>query len=314
VNPIGGEIEAKDSKYNYYFTDSGRSSLRLFLRSFDNREKKYLIPNFGCQIIEDIFIQESIEYEFYTINDKLDIDIESISSKEYDVLYIINYFGLIHNLNLLHLNSKIIIEDNVFFDNFKNNSKHKYWFAFNSYRKISSLSDGSMIKTNLEIDIELIQKFESPFVEFKSKAKDIKFDFKHQNIGKESEYLSYFVKGEAILDSQREIYSISDKSIYRLKYEDISNNQNVLKDRFDYVSKVLDTNLIKFNPKYYSFAILNIENRDIIRQKLRDKNIFLPIHWNSTHSLSKNILSIALFSNYSDDEFKYMIDTIKELL
>ena len=50
---IGGELEAKNIKDNVYFTDSGRSSLRLFIRS-GYQSKKFLIPNYFCEVIENI--------------------------------------------------------------------------------------------------------------------------------------------------------------------------------------------------------------------------------------------------------------------
>jgi hypothetical protein len=44
MRPIGGEIEFKLPEDSIYYTDSGRSSLRVFIRNHKNL--KYLIPNF----------------------------------------------------------------------------------------------------------------------------------------------------------------------------------------------------------------------------------------------------------------------------
>ena len=135
MRPIGGEVELKSLNNNVFFTDSGRSSLRLFLKNF--QDKKYLIPDFACQIVEQIFRQEKINYDFYHVNTDLSIDIQSVKGKSFDVLYLINYFGIIHDLTDLEIDDKIICEDNVFFFDFDNFHKAKKWYAFNSYRKIS---------------------------------------------------------------------------------------------------------------------------------------------------------------------------------
>ena len=89
---IGGEMEIKQNNEHYYFTDSGRSSLKLFIRS-GNNNKTYLIPNFLCSVIEKTLIDEKVSFSFYHINQDLSIDFSSIQSKEFDVLYVIHYFG-----------------------------------------------------------------------------------------------------------------------------------------------------------------------------------------------------------------------------
>ena len=152
MKPIGGEIAFKEENYQSFFTDSGRSSLRLFFRSFDYKNKKVLLPNFFCDIIEQILKEESIAYEFYNVNSNFSINSDEINNKQFDILYVINYFGSITELENINLTHKILLEDNVFSINFSNNHKAKKWYAFNSFRKITSLTDGSLIKTNLPIN------------------------------------------------------------------------------------------------------------------------------------------------------------------
>ena len=60
---IGGELCLKDEDSKIFFTDSGRSSLRLFLRNID-KNKKILIPNFLCEVIVEILEEENIKMNF----------------------------------------------------------------------------------------------------------------------------------------------------------------------------------------------------------------------------------------------------------
>ena len=59
---IGGEAELEKSELNEYFTDSGRSSIRLILNRL--RGKIFLIPNYICEIIVKIFDEYEAEYSF----------------------------------------------------------------------------------------------------------------------------------------------------------------------------------------------------------------------------------------------------------
>jgi len=315
MRPIGGELECKSSPYKAYFTDSGRSSLRLFLRSYNNRLKKYLIPNFFCEIIEDVFKEESIEYEFYNILENLTIDTESIVNKNYDVFYIINYFGKEIDISILKLDDKILLEDNVFSYDFYNHNNAKYWYAFNSFRKITDVADGSLVKTNLAIEESLIFSMESPFVKIKYKAKDIKYNYIYNNKFIESDYLDKFVEAEILLNRQKNIYKMSYNSQEKLmRYNSF---QTIAKERYELLLKLFSDNSIDIQPTYYSFFILYLKNRNEFRTKMMKKNIFLAIHWSKSSQkniLYNNVISIPLFAHYSNEEFNYLIKSIKELI
>jgi len=316
MRPIGGEIEFPKLSENIYFADSGRSSLKLFLRSGFN-SKKILLPNYFCEIIEQILIDENIEYEFYNILDNLTIDFESIENKQYDILYIINYFGMTHNIDKLAIDNKIIIEDNVFFNDFSNTKNYKYWFGFNSFRKISSLSDGSLIKTNLKINNDLIINQEAKFVQPKNIAKDLKYQYIYNNIGEESDYLNKFIEGESLINLQKNIYTISNKSLYYLFAKDTFNNQDILKKRYERLYKEFKEYSLNLKITYYSFFILKLSNVDKLKKELSTKQIYLPIHWPKStqyNDLYGRLISIPLFINYDDVEFNNMIDIIKENL
>jgi len=309
MRPIGGELEAKLDNVKSYFTDSGRSSLRLFLKSEDNRKKRYLLPDFFCELIEEIFIEEKVSYSFYKINNDLSLNEKEILENKFDVLYIINYFGIQIKLNSLVLKDKIIIEDNVFFYNFENFNNYKYWFAFNSFRKISVLSSGSMIKTNLNLNLDLIKNNEAPFIKLKNNAKDMKYEFIKNNLFSEEEYIKKFNEAENRLDKQKEIFRIDNNSVSQFISYNFKNEQNIRKKRYDILYKIFNKNCINKKSQYYSYFVILINNRDEFRKKLMEKNIYLPIHWPKStqeNSLYNSIISIPLFEVYTDIEFEYL--------
>jgi hypothetical protein len=314
IKSIGGELALQKLNEDLYFTDSGRSSLKLFIRS-GNKDKKFLIPDFLCSVIEDVLKEENVEFEYYHIKEDLSIDKKSVLEKKFDVFYLINYFGKFADIDELNLYDKIVIEDNVFFYDFENRFNFKYWYGFNSFRKISSLADGSLIKTNLKINENLIKNFSSDFVKEKYKDKNLKFNYLNYYEGKEENYLKLFERGENIINNQKEIFTISNESIYYLMQYSLNKEQAISKKYYKMFFNEFNEFCLNKNSHFYSFFVMKVKNRDELRKFLFSKNIFLPVHWPGSdlkNSLYKKIISVPLFSMYRRKDIKYIILSIKE--
>jgi len=314
MRSIGGELEHEKEAESVFFTDSGRSSLRLFVRS-GYGDKKFIIPDYLCGVIEDVLIEEKVSYSFYHINDDLTVNLDSIEKKEYDVLYMINYFGIYHNLQSFSCNNKIIIEDNVFFNNFNNINSYSNWFSFNSFRKISDLPDGSMIKTNLPINESLIGCDEADFVSIKKNAKDKKYKYVNDGNGTEGDYLDLFYSAEEKINGQNNIHKMSNTSLSYLVSRSYHAEQKILASRYEYMKKMFPHTSIGASPSCYSFFPMVIKNRNKIRENLKKHGVYLPVHWPYStvrNYLYDNVISIPLFSNYTDSEFMFLIEKLKE--
>jgi len=258
MKPIGGEIAIEDQEETSFITDSGRSSLRLLLRSGKFRSMKFLIPNFFCSVIEEVLISEKVNYSFYDINEDLSVNNETINSVNYDVLYVINYFGKISDLSSIDLNNKILVEDNVFLYNFENYQNSENWYAFNSYRKFSPLTDGSLIKTNLRINPSEINNIQAPFSSIKRDACKKKYAFISDNKSSEIEFLQLFNSGEKEINNQNDIYCISPQSL-NLIFKGDFNNQEILKSRFVELQDL--TQKESELPSYFSFFSFVLRNK-----------------------------------------------------
>lgn len=316
MRPIGGELELEQQQYQSYFTDSGRSALRLFLRSQNHRDKTYLLPNFLCEIIETVFQQEKVNYKFYTINDDLTIDAGSVNSQSYDGLYIINYFGIETNLLAINLQDKILIEDAVFSFDIKNQHNVKQWFAFSSYRKISNLTSGSLAVSNMPIDQSLIVGKNAPFAAVKAEAKHIKYQYIHQGLHDEPKYLQKFAQAEQMLDNQTHIYPMDSNAIAALLSRDVVQIQAKRRQRFAALLALFEAHHLGAIPTEYSFFVMSIKDRDGFQKIMRAQNIFLPVHWptNDPKTINQHIISIPLFEVYTDQEFEFLLKTMKAAL
>ena len=312
MKPIGGEIAIKDQGETSFITDSGRSSLRLLLRSGKFRSMKFLIPNFFCSVIEEVLIEEKVNYSFYDINEDLSINNETINAVNYDVLYVINYFGKISDLSSIDLSNKILVEDNVFLYNFENYQNSENWYAFNSYRKFSPLTDGSLIKTNLRINPSEINNIQAPFSSIKRDACKKKYAFISENKSSEIEFLQLFNSGEKEINNQNDIYCISPQSL-NLIFKGDFNNQEILKSRFVELQDL--TQKESELPSYFFFFSFVLRNKKGFLEFMKRNNIFLPNFWPETtqkNDLYNNLVVIPLF--YNDIEFKYVKEMLKTFL
>lgn len=305
---IGGEAELRKNELNEYFTDSGRSSIRLILNKL--KGKLFLIPNYLCEIILKIFYDYDVKYSFYNINKDLSVDKESITNQQYDVLYIINYFGENHDISNIVDANKIVIEDNVFSPQFLNHQNYPNWVGFNSFRKISPLADGSIIKSSFPLSSNLIKKNPSAFPKIKYTAKDMKYRFLNNNQFSEKQYLDLFKLAESKLDKQTTINNISSYSLFRLFdfMSGIEKEYSVRKNNFNVLDKHLNDKAIKINTIYPSFYILSVKKRNKLRKYLFTKNIFCPVHWppikGVASQLNDTFLSIPVDSRYNKKDMK----------
>lgn len=316
---IGGEAELKENEMHYYLTDSGRSSLRLILRSA-MKAKKYLLPDYLCRIILDIFDESGIAYEFYGVNRDLAINIDDLKGKSYDAIYLINYFGQKCRLEeyISEIKDKLVIEDYAFSPDFEKPAIINKWVGFNSFRKFSILPEGSNIKSSLKLDDSQIRKGVPPFVEMKYKAKAIKYEYLGKNSYSEDSYLDIFSRAEDALDKQKEIYSISSKGLVYLVefYRNLEKEYHIRKENFKALDKHLKDKSVKISPEYYSFYVLDVDNRDELRRHLFSKRMFLPVHWpvikGIKNELYERLLSVPVDSRYNRDDMKNIARVIND--
>jgi hypothetical protein len=305
---IGGEVDLEKSDVNEYFTDAGRSSIRLILYQLKN--KHFLVPDYICEIILKIFEEFHVKYSFYNIKNDLTINKKSITSQQYDVLYIINYFGMDHKIRSIVHSSKIVIEDNVFSPIFFNHHRYQKWVGFNSFRKISPLADGSIVKSSFTLSKKIINNRILKFSKTKYDAKDMKYKYLTNNIYSENEYLKLFRLAESQLDEKLTINNISSYSSFRLVdfMSTLEKEYKIRRKNYNYLYFLMNERAIKIKTRYPSFFLLFAERRDELREYLFSKNIFCPVHWpkfnNITNKISDTFLSIPVDSRYELADMK----------
>lgn len=318
--PIGGEMPGPmKTQIHSCLTDSGRSSLRLIVRS-GFAKHKVLLPDYLCQIVADVLDQEGVEYAFYRIKEDLSIDAASVLGQTFDVLYVIDYFGHRTDYAGLVNTGTWILQDCVFSPFVRSAPQGTPWIGFNSLRKISPLADGSIVKACIALRHDLIAATQAPFVELKTRAKHKKWAFLHDGDYSEAEYLAEFERGEALIDAQRDVHAISDRSLHQLLdyYADLDaerearqNNYAVLNERLSAFNLPLDT-------AFPSLYVLSVERRDELRDYLRTKAIYLPAHWPNPRGLDnplyRSVVSVPVDGRYDAADMARIADLIAAFL
>ncbi len=318
---IGGEHELLSDNLYYGVTNSGRSSLRWAIQSMGLHHKKILIPDFICQIVIDVLIEQGVSFHFYHVHSDLSIVLDSHSLLDVDAVYLVRYFGAQTNSldNVLATLRIPFIYDDVFGISRPLFDHSCHWIYFNSLRKITPIADYSQLISNHTLaDVNLEQL--GCFSKLKYQAKDLKAKHLVDGTGDESSYLVPFDAAEQLLDaSSPRIYQPSGRSVvlanlfYSTVDQEILHRQNNLE-----LAKYLFPNhfYLDILPAFPSFLPIILSKRDFIRKQLMKHQIFLAVHWPrlsiTYNQLSDCLLSLPLDSRYSQLDIERVCGLIME--
>jgi hypothetical protein len=320
---VGGEQELAQQEHFRELTNSGRSSLRWIIESEQLESKRLLLPDFLCDVILDVLAEYDIDVDFYFVDNQLGYQLPEDLSP-YDALYVIKFFGEMTASfeHAIATFKQCIIVDDVFSPYPQVLDISQSWYSFNSLRKISAVADFSMLYSNRPLkflDIKPLTEFSA----LKYQAKQYKYDYFNSEKGEELTYLSLFNQGESVLDKHKGIFSPSSISILESIsfYQNLDAEQVCRRNNYAIVCSLLVDYHIPIQSECYSFAPILLPNRDAVRRKLMEHNIFLAIHWpqvptipNVNNVLSGCILSIPLDSRYDVQDLRDLCLLLIKLL
>jgi hypothetical protein len=313
--PFGGELAADRFGHTAYLTDSGRSSLRLILQS-GFRDKTFLLPDFLCGIIPQVLTELGVRFGFYHVGENFEIEARSVAAQNFDVLYVIDFFGRPCDYQDLADGNQWVVEDCVFLPAVAQRGAYPNWIGFNSLRKASALADGSVTVSRTPLDRSLIGSAEAPFVGAKYAAKRLKYRFLSAGEGSEDGYIALFGQAEQMIDAQQEIYSMSAESTARYlemlvgmdtEMSRRRENMEILRHRLGHLEVRPDV----LHPSHFVIAVAE---RDALRKQLREQHVFLPSHWPHTHgprnALYDDVIAISVDARYGAGEIARVADAV----
>ena len=262
-------------------------------------------------------------YSFYSVKENLHIDFTSLKSiKNYDVIVLINYFGMtkldddINQIKEL-VPELLIIEDDVQAYYEINNSIADY--SFTSLRKWFPYPDGAEIITTRRLN-DNIELHDNNWAQYKLAGNILKnyCDYIDDDIA-----LALLNKGEELLDNKYlSPCSEATETIFT------SLDLNEIADKRKKNAKILHEELLNLNiPHLYSevsvplFITIFVENRDEQRRAFFSEKIFTPKQWprisdelNGTNPLYDTELSLICDQMYRTEDMLKQIGVIKNFL
>ncbi|WP_063650761.1 hypothetical protein [Aliivibrio fischeri] len=312
---IGGYIGVDFGKNKYEFFHKGyclelqsaRACLYTFLKS--KNYKKIYVPEYYCDVIDNVFTQLDIDVEFYSITHDFNFNLNKKLLKD-EVVILINYFGInSKNINcfLENNNPENVIIDNAqaFFSKVKKCAANIY-----SPRKFFGIPDGGYLFCDLDINVPL-EKYKPKYIEH------LLLEFSgQQTVGYNS-----FLQSEQQLIEQFSPVQMSDLSKALMKVNDFNSiaknridNFIILDDAFKNINInqfILDEDDI---PLCYPLR-LN-QNVSSICNDLINRNIFLPRYWPSitNNEFYTNTLFLPVDQRLDKDKIYFLINEVKGYL
>lgn len=306
-NKVKYEIDENENKL---LLMSGRTAIDYALDIITRKReiKKVYFPSYCCQSMLDPFLERKIEIDFYDVSFKNGSFVYSIDcNKICDIFFAMNYFGYNCNnmdfyIELFKKKGTLIMED----------STHS-WLSKRKYNKFSDfivaslrkwfpiISGGILINLSKEFELDKNINIEENYRynEFKNIAMRMKSEYINgaENVKKDV-FLKEFAKANEILKNDYKRYKIdsqSEKILNELDIEDICNKRknnvkaiyNFLKNQ-EKVGYIKEMNLERDCPIFIPIFLENKNNRDSLKNKLIENQIYCPNHWNIPNIIKKD--------------------------
>lgn len=317
-------------------TSSGRGALSLMLSHVRPSVKRVLLPSYICESIIRPFEIAGYELIFYDIDNYLKpINIEFIKCTNVGIFLHMGYFGFSTNevlsglISSLKSKSVITIED-VTHTLFSQRDKPiESDFIIGSIRKWFGIPSGGFLASNKTMTFELMDS-NVHFTNIRRLSLNQKFEYMSSgNESIKSTYLSGFNIAEQILDEDVRPYKIDRESEVIIKNLDKKELQSARQRNYDFLLKhlrdiggidvIFDNFENDVTPLFFPIFVKN--NRDELRRKLINKEIYCPIHWPIpkqvnghlniiTKNIYDSILSIPCDQRYQIEDMRRIMNEI----
>ncbi len=290
------------------YLNTGRNALEYVLRSL-SCIKKIFIPYFTCDVILEPIKKIGAEYDFYHINEKLELD-DDIILRDNEYLFVINYFGIkddyIYRLTQKYRENIIVDNSQAFFSLHIDGVKTIY-----SPRKFIGVPDGGIAygASHAESSYEI----------------DVSFDrcshlLKRIDVGVGMGYKD-FKDNSLKLSNQpiRRMSALTKRIISSIDFEEIKRkriaNFVFLNDRLSFSNALCIEGQFAC-PMVYPYFTSNVD----LRRELIEKHIFVATYWPNVlkdcpssfveHKLAEMIIPLPIDQRYTYKEMERICEII----
>ena len=322
------------------YLDSGRSAIRLALKSISPPQKTAVLPAYTCEAVIRPFVETGYSVKYYNVDQNLLVNYDEfaylVEQTKPSVVLVHAYFGFDTIFNIrdylaqLSDSGAVVIEDlthSLFLTSCRTCSN----FCVGSLRKWNGISDGAFLTVcSGEFQIETPSTENIKYLEYRREAQKLKREYASApDISVKEKYRSLFTASEAYLDGQTEIYSMSyeiRKSIMGIDYELLKQRR---KANYDYLLNTLsgirqvsipETLFGQSNAPLY-FAMY-VDGRTALQKYMAERNIYLPVIWPMPPQVSEkcssdvkyiysHILAVPCDQRYGIADMERISDSIR---
>lgn len=281
-----------------FYLDSGRSAIRLVLRSIKASQKRAVLPAYTCETVILPFIELGYSVDYYNVNRDLIVNYDEfrqlIEQLKPSVVLVHAYFGFdtIQNIReyLEQLsNSGIVVIEDLTHSLFLSNRRTCSNFCVGSLRKWTGVSDGGFLAVCTgECPIESPDIENTKYIKSRCAAQELKREYaKSLDISIKDKYRSLFAASEAYLDEQTEIYTMSSTTrnlILGIDYEQLKKlrraNYCYLLNAFSSIKQVSIPEALKNQTDAPLYFVMYVDGcRTALQKHMAEQNIYLPVIW-----------------------------------
>lgn len=289
--------------------NTGRNCLEYIMRCRNYR--KVFIPYYTCEVVMEPFHKLGVPYEYYHINQQLEIA-EDISLGSEEALLYTNYYGLKQTYveRLSEQYGKQLIVDNT-----------QAFYAkpiadvdtFYTCRKFFGVPDGAYLYTDAKADFEMEQDVSYDRMSFLLKRLDL---------GAEAGYADYQEQRKRLVEQPiKRMSNLTDKLMKGIDYQSVAQRR---RDNYRYLHQHLgETNQLSLDldeeavPMVYPY----LSKDEMLKQKLIEERIYVPTYWSnvlewisekdSEYLLVRNACFLPIDQRYGTGEMERMINFIQ---
>jgi dTDP-4-amino-4,6-dideoxygalactose transaminase len=323
---------------------SGRTALRLIARTLKG---PVLLPSYLCSAVVQPFREERVPYTFYRVDRRLEVDLDDLTRHIRDLrpaaVVVISYFGFPVGRDLADA-LKPLRPDVCVVEDCAHGSLLEFPeplvggvgdIVFTSFRKYLPLPDGGLISGPQADDLPAILPGQGSHVALRLLARGLRGTLPDPAIA-EDLFVSLEDAAEADLDAASPLEGASELALRLLALLDLSElaarrraNYGLLAEAFaeDGGLRAAALPLRPVLPERVSPLVFPVvaaqERRDAIRDQLRARHVFTPVHWPlpddvdlaefpESAALSRSIIGLPVDQRYGPDEMQSLLGRFRD--
>jgi hypothetical protein len=307
---------------------SGRTAIDLILQDImaKREAKSVYIPAWCCDSMLAPFRSRGVKVDLYDVSYDGKLHYYIDESKTPDIFYVNNYFGYENTISHAIIESfkqkgSMILYDKthsllVDGDDLDAN------YSFASIRKWMGVASGAVVEG---IEPKLLNPY--PYTDLKEVAMKHKYRFLQGDKGiLKDDFLNAFCEFGHRLEEDYRDYEMDALSYTIFKQTDIEAMKHQRRSNAKVLHKGLNLNFLgeltpNVTPLFVPVFFDSKEERDEVRKRLIDNQIYCPVHWPKNNMVSSEMrinrifdteLSIICDQRYGQDEMKKIIQYINK--